>query len=111
MEMQFMHDNFPDTAEMILRFKTHRDPLVRKTVISMIPALAAYDTQTFTEHFLHKGMAHLLQQLEKPTATERSLGAILLRSDSVICAYPVPFSLYCHWPHSNGCGERHEAVP
>ncbi|KAJ2934856.1 hypothetical protein H1R20_g2275, partial [Candolleomyces eurysporus] len=74
----FMHDNFPDTAEMILRFKTHRDPLVRKTVISMIPALAAYDTQTFTEHFLHKGMAHLLQQLEKPTATERSLAFIAI---------------------------------
>lgn len=80
-----MHDNFPDTADMILRFKTHRDQLVRKTVITMIPTLAAYDTQTFTEHFLHKAMAHLLQQLEKPTATERSLGGTHLLQVGFLC--------------------------
>lgn len=38
----------------------------------MIPSLAAYDTQTFTEHFLHKAMGHLLTQLEKPA--ERNYG-------------------------------------
>jgi len=67
-----MKENFLDTAEQILRFKSHRDPLVRKMVIIMIPSLAAYDTQTFTEHFLHKAMAHLLTQLEK--LNERSFG-------------------------------------
>lgn len=44
-------------------------------VITMIPSLAAYDTQTFTEHFLHKAMAHLLTQLEKPN--ERSFGTLI----------------------------------
>ena len=67
-----MQENFLDTAETILRFRTSRDQTVRKMVITMIPTLAAYDTQTFTEHFLHKAMGHLLAQLEKPT--ERSLG-------------------------------------
>lgn len=67
-----MRETFLDTAEQILRFKSHRDLLVRKMVITMIPSLAAYDTQTFTEHFLHKAMAHLLTQLEKPN--ERSFG-------------------------------------
>jgi len=71
---QFMRENFLDTAEQILRFKSHRDPLVRKMVITMIPSLAAYDTQTFTEHFLHKAMGHLLTQLEKPN--ERSFGMV-----------------------------------
>jgi FKBP12-rapamycin complex-associated protein len=41
-------------------------------VITMIPSLAAYDTQTFTEHFLHKAMGHLLTQLEK--TQERNYG-------------------------------------
>jgi hypothetical protein len=41
-------------------------------VITMIPSLAVYDTQTFTEHFLHKAMGHLLTQLEKPA--ERNYG-------------------------------------
>ena len=68
-----MKETFLDTAEQILRFKAHRELVVRKMVITMIPSLAAYDTQTFTEHFLHKSMAHLLTQLEKPA--ERSFGA------------------------------------
>ena len=55
---QFMKGTFLDTAETILRFKSDRDSLVRRMVITMIPTLAAYDTQTFSEHFLHKAMAH-----------------------------------------------------
>ncbi|KAG5734545.1 Phosphatidylinositol 3-kinase tor2 [Termitomyces sp. T112] len=62
----FMRETFLDTAEQILRFKSHRDLLVRKMVITMIPSLAAYDTQTFTGHFLHKSMAHLFTAVEKP---------------------------------------------
>lgn len=67
-----MRESFLDTAEQILRFKSHRDSLVRKMVITLIPTLAAYDTQTFSEHYLHKSMSHLLTQLEKPN--ERSFG-------------------------------------
>jgi hypothetical protein len=38
----------------------------------MIPSLAAYDSQSFSEHFLHKAMAHLLTQFDKPI--ERNVG-------------------------------------
>lgn len=69
---QFMKEMFLDTADQVLRFKSHRDHTVRKMVITMIPSLAAYDTQTFTEHFLHKAMGHLLTQLDKPN--ERDIG-------------------------------------
>jgi serine/threonine-protein kinase mTOR len=67
-----MRDTFLDAAEQILNFKTHRDPHVRKMVITLIPVLAGYDTQTFAEHHLHKAMAHLLSMLDKPT--ERNFG-------------------------------------
>ena len=67
-----MRENFMDTAESILRFRTSRDPLVRKMVITLIPTLAVYDTQTFSEHFLHKAMGHLLTLLSK--SHERSFG-------------------------------------
>lgn len=67
-----MKENFLDAAEQILSYKTHRDALVRKMVITLIPTLAVYDTQTFSEHHLHKAMAHLLTQLDKPN--ERSVG-------------------------------------
>jgi FKBP12-rapamycin complex-associated protein len=67
-----MRENFMDTAESILRFRTSRDPLVRKMVITLIPTLAVYDTQTFSEHFLHKAMGHLLTLLSK--SHERAFG-------------------------------------
>lgn len=67
-----MRDTFLDTAEQILTFKTHRDIHVRKMVVTLIPTLAVYDTQTFSEHHLHKAMAHLISTLEKPA--ERSVG-------------------------------------
>ncbi len=91
-----MKENFLDTAEQILRFKSHRDPLVRKMVIVMIPSLAAYDTQTFTEHFLHKAMAHLLTQLEK--LNERSFGGSTKTSGVFGLIYCF-FSFCCHWTH------------
>lgn len=102
-----MKENFLDTAEQILRFKSHRDLLVRKMVITMIPSLAAYDTQTFTEHFLHKAMGHLLTQLEKPN--ERSFG----RSHSTASRWLPHFllnSFHRNRTHCNCCWKRHEAI-
>ena len=70
-----MKENFLDATEQLLQFKAHRDLHVRKMVITLIPTLAVYDTHTFSEHYLHKAMGHLLTQLEKPT--ERSVGESL----------------------------------
>lgn len=76
-----MRDTYADTADTILKFKTHRDPMVRKTVIALIPTLAIYDTQSFSEHFMHKTMAHLLEQLQKPS--ERAPGMLDLVTASL----------------------------
>ncbi|KAH9072320.1 atypical/PIKK/FRAP protein kinase [Lactarius deliciosus] len=72
----FMRENFMDTAESILRFRTSRDPFVRKMVITLIPTLAVYDTQTFSEHFLHKAMDHFLTLLGKSSDREFAFVAI-----------------------------------
>lgn len=65
-------------------------------VITLIPTLAVYDTQTFSEHFLHKAMGHLLTLLSK--SHERSFGVpnvslYLLHSD---CHR---LSVHRHWTH------------
>ncbi|KAF4581337.1 phosphatidylinositol kinase- protein kinase tor1 [Pleurotus pulmonarius] len=62
-----MDSELIDVGETILRFKAHKDNLVRKTVITLIPTLASYGTAAFIEHFLHKAMGHLLTQLDKPS--------------------------------------------
>lgn len=69
-----MKDYYLETAEMILRHRNHRDPLIRKTVVALIPVLADYDSQNFVAHFLHRSMGHLLEQLTKPS--ERSSGIL-----------------------------------
>ena len=66
-----MKEAYVETAETILKLRMHRDTLVRKTIITLIPTLALYDTQTFSDSFMHKAMGHLLEQLSKPT--ERSV--------------------------------------
>ncbi|KIJ55748.1 hypothetical protein M422DRAFT_24274 [Sphaerobolus stellatus SS14] len=71
-----MRDSFYDTVETIFRFKAHRDNLIRRTVIALIPTFALYDNQSFSEHFLHKAMAHLLSQLDKPS--ERTIAYIAI---------------------------------
>ncbi|KDQ22311.1 hypothetical protein PLEOSDRAFT_1051426 [Pleurotus ostreatus PC15] len=62
-----MDSELMDVGETILRFKAHKDNLVRKTVITLIPTLASYGTAAFIEHFLHKAVGHLLTQLDKPS--------------------------------------------
>lgn len=85
-----MKENFLDAAEQILTFKIHKDALVRKMVITLIPTLAVYDPQTFSEHYLHRAMGHLVTQLDKPN--ERSVGMtnpyIVLAFAHVACAQP-----------------------
>ncbi|KAG8958873.1 phosphatidylinositol kinase- protein kinase tor1 [Tulasnella sp. 419] len=72
----FMKDHFVESADTTLRYREHKDSLIRKTVITLIPTLAVYDTQSFSDQFLHKAMAHLLSQLKKPT--ERSLAFVAI---------------------------------
>lgn len=106
-----MKEDFLDSAEQILSFRQHRDSLVKKMVITLIPTLAVYDTQTFSEHYLHKAMGHLLTQLEKPN--ERSFGALpfFIRFNSGLGCILISLSIHCYWTHRHGGRERDEAVP
>ncbi|ORX99768.1 PtdIns-3-kinase tor2 [Basidiobolus meristosporus CBS 931.73] len=61
----FMHERYNEVGDNVLRFKDHRDILIRKTVLSLIPALAKYNPVEFSDSYLHKSMNHLLGQLRK----------------------------------------------
>ncbi|KAF8421355.1 armadillo-type protein [Terfezia claveryi] len=61
----FMHDHYRDVCEVVMRFKDHRDHLIRRLVISLIPNLASYNPQEFVASYLHKCMMHLQAQLKK----------------------------------------------
>ncbi|KAG8972237.1 phosphatidylinositol kinase- protein kinase tor1 [Tulasnella sp. 427] len=65
-----MRHRFVDTADKVLGYRDHKDPLIRRTVIFLIPSLAHYKPDTFIEKQSHSAMLYLLGQLKK---TEKDL--------------------------------------
>lgn len=61
----FMHERFHDVCEIVMRYKDHRDPLIRRSVTNLIPTLAAYNPADFSATYLHKCMLYLLSLLRK----------------------------------------------
>ncbi|CAG8552522.1 7121_t:CDS:10 [Diversispora eburnea] len=67
---------------IVLRYKDHRDGLIRRTVISLIPVLAEFDDKEFVSTNVHKCMPYLLAQLKKDR--DRSISFIAI--GQVACA-------------------------
>ncbi|KAI9000239.1 armadillo-type protein [Gaertneriomyces semiglobifer] len=58
-------EKYRTLCESVLKYKDHRDGLVRRTVILMIPVLAQFDPADFVTAYLNGCMAYLLSQLKK----------------------------------------------
>ncbi|KAI9797251.1 MAG: phosphatidylinositol kinase- protein kinase tor1 [Piccolia ochrophora] len=61
----FMNDRYREACDIILRFQDHRDALIRRQVVILIPILASYAPQDFVKTYLHKSMMHLQGQLKR----------------------------------------------
>lgn len=71
-----MRPRFTDTCDQVLHYKDHREPLVRRAVVELIPTLASYNVAEFTAHYLHRCMVHLIEQLRKDRDRTTSFYAI-----------------------------------
>ncbi|KAF8978704.1 phosphatidylinositol kinase- protein kinase tor1 [Entomortierella lignicola] len=60
----YIYEKFRDTCETVLGLKDHRDSLIRRTVINLLPVLAAYDPPDFMIVYMDKSMSHLLGQIQ-----------------------------------------------
>ncbi|KAJ1881405.1 phosphatidylinositol kinase- protein kinase tor1, partial [Coemansia sp. S17] len=45
----YMQGNFASTSDLALKLKDHRDPIIHKAAISLLPVLARYSPQDFTK--------------------------------------------------------------
>ena len=61
----FMGEHYHEACGIALQLKSHRDIRIRGEVVIMVPILAVYDPEKFTEHYIHKFMVFLLGQLKK----------------------------------------------
>ncbi|ELU37824.1 phosphatidylinositol 3-kinase tor2 [Rhizoctonia solani AG-1 IA] len=75
----FLHagmDDYQPTVESILSLREHREPQIRRQVITLIPTFARYDRERFTDTFLHKSMGYLMATLKRPA--ERTIAFVAI---------------------------------
>ncbi|KAG0305001.1 phosphatidylinositol kinase- protein kinase tor1 [Dissophora globulifera] len=60
----FIYERFRDTCETVLQFKDHRESLIRRTVIDLLPVLAAYDPPDYVALYLDTSMSLLLGEVQ-----------------------------------------------
>ena len=73
--MQSIQDYFRAICDETLRFRDHKELVIRKAVIALIPIMATYDSETFQQHYLHRCVQYLTACLSKPT--DRDIGTLL----------------------------------
>ncbi|KAI9833190.1 MAG: hypothetical protein M1819_003813 [Sarea resinae] len=61
----YMHEHYRETCEIILRYRDHREQLIRRQVTNILPILAGYAPMDFVNNYLHKVMIHLQGQLKR----------------------------------------------
>lgn len=61
----FMQEHYQESCDIVFRHKDHRDPVVRNTVVLLIPDLASYSPADFAQSWLHKFMVYLSGMLKK----------------------------------------------
>jgi FKBP12-rapamycin complex-associated protein len=74
--MYMQGPRYRDTCDLVLRYKDHRDPLIRREVINMIPILAAYAPPEFTSNYLHQCMLHLQGLLKRDKERNQAFVAV-----------------------------------
>lgn len=68
-----MESNYKIIADLVLKYKDHRESLIRRTVILLIPVLASFDPEVFVSDYLSQCMNYLLSTLKKDR--DRSAGS------------------------------------
>jgi FKBP12-rapamycin complex-associated protein len=87
---RYAEGRYQDLCEIVLRYKDHRDILIRKTVMLMIPDLTKLDVQEFVITFFPSSMNYLLSQLKKEkerSTAFMSIGKIALVVGSNISSH------------------------
>jgi serine/threonine-protein kinase mTOR len=75
----FMHGTrYKEVCERVLlpQYREHRDPTIRRTVVEIIPVLAAYAPKEFCHNYLARSMQHLQALLKDPKQRNMAFVAI-----------------------------------
>ncbi|CAE6454773.1 unnamed protein product, partial [Rhizoctonia solani] len=65
-----LKDSYQEASGNILALRQHRDGMVRRSCIAILPDLAAYDSELFTSQHMRGVITHLLAVTIKPTTPD-----------------------------------------
>ncbi|KAG8733272.1 phosphatidylinositol kinase- protein kinase tor1, partial [Ceratobasidium sp. 423] len=65
-----LQDSYQEASANILALRQHRDGMVRRSCIAILPDLAAYDSDSFTFQHMRGVITHLLAVTVKPTTPD-----------------------------------------
>lgn len=71
---EYLNDKYEEVSKMIISMREHKSQLIRHTVIQLIPQLAKFNPQHFSDQNLATCTEHLLASL----SNKKERGAVLL---------------------------------
>eukprot|EP01132_Coremiostelium_polycephalum_P002833 gene2833-3519_t len=87
---EFMVNKYKEISDIILKYRDHRDKLIKKTVIILLPKLSVFCPTEFVLHYFNTCMTHLLtllrNQIER-AATFLAIGEISVSVGTSIKPY------------------------
>ena len=73
---EFMLSRYKEVAETVLRLHDSRERIVRRSVVELIPKLAAFSPRRFAESYLEQSMALLLAAIQTPGERDAGFTAV-----------------------------------
>ncbi|KAH6595655.1 hypothetical protein BASA61_003754 [Batrachochytrium salamandrivorans] len=62
---KFVEGRYTEVCEIVLRYREHRETLIRQTIIQIIPDLALFDPVQFANNYLGVYVGYLLMQIKR----------------------------------------------
>ncbi|KAL8298163.1 hypothetical protein RB601_002695 [Gaeumannomyces tritici] len=72
----FMQTYYPEACDIVFKYKDHKEAVIRKTVVILIPDLAHYAPTEFGQQYLHQFMVYLSGMLKRDKERNEAFVAI-----------------------------------
>ncbi|PSK55906.1 hypothetical protein B9Z65_4784 [Elsinoe australis] len=85
-------ERYEESCNKVFNYKDHRELIIRREVVKMIPIMAEYNPPKFRQMYLHRSMTYLQGLMKSPKAFERNIafqavGEIANAISSMIAPY------------------------
>ncbi|KAK5863187.1 hypothetical protein PBY51_000236 [Eleginops maclovinus] len=87
---ELMEERFDQVCRWVLKYRISKNPLIQMTTLNLLPRLAAFQPNTFTDQYLPDTMGYLLACLKKEkerTAAFQALGLLVVAVRTEIQPY------------------------